>query len=81
MWLHSSTDADWNVAPSPLMPNWPLVLLTTVTFAEDGGRTRVRLTWVPHEASDAEITAFGAVLGGLDQGCGPGMKFTSHDAS
>ena len=41
VWLHSNTDAQWSVAPSPMMPNWPLVLLTTVTFAEEGGGTRV----------------------------------------
>ena len=28
VWLHSNTDADWNAAPSPMMPNWPPFLLT-----------------------------------------------------
>ena len=74
VWLHSNTDAQWNVAPSPMMPNWPLALLTTVTFAEEGGQTRMRLTWVPHEASEAEVAAFGSALGGLDRGWGAGME-------
>ena len=74
VWLHSNTDAEWNVAPSPMMPNWPLVLLATVTFAERGGQTRMRLTWVPHEASEAEVAAFGAAIGGLDKGWGAGME-------
>ena len=75
VWRHSNTDADWNVAPSPMMPNWPAVLLTTVTFEEeDGGGTRMRLTWMPHQASEAEVAAFGSALGGLDQGWGAGMK-------
>ena len=74
VWLPSNTDADWNVAPSPMMPNWPLVLLATVTFEQAGGGTTMRLTWVPHEASDEEASAFGAALGGLDQGWGAGME-------
>ena len=74
VWLHSNTDAEWNVAPSPMMPNWPLVLLTTVTFAQEEGHTRMRLTWAPHEASEAELAAFGSALGGLDRGWGAGME-------
>ena len=47
VWLHSNTDAEWTVAPSPMMPNWPLVLLASVTLEEAGGGTTMRLTWVP----------------------------------
>lgn len=74
VWLHSSSDAQWNIVPSPMMANWPRVLLTTVTFAEDGARTRMRLTWVPHEASEAEIACFAAAISGMDQGWAAGMK-------
>ena len=62
VWLHSSSDADWNIIFSPMMADWPRVLLTTVAFAEDGGRTKLRLTWVPHEASEAEIACFAAAI-------------------
>ncbi|MCG8490111.1 MAG: SRPBCC domain-containing protein, partial [Sneathiellales bacterium] len=45
VWHHySSTDADWNSTPSPMMPDWPKLLLTTVTFEEDGDKTNVRLS-------------------------------------
>ena len=73
VWLHSNADADWNVAASPMMADWPLVLLTTVTFEDDGGRTRLRLTWTPHEASEAEIACFAAAMDGMDKGWGAGM--------
>ena len=73
VWLHSVTDADWNVIANPMMADWPRVLLTTVTFEEEGGRTRLRLTWVPHEASEAEIACFAAALEGMDKGWGAGM--------
>ena len=32
VWLHASSDADWNIIPSPMMTDWPRLLLTTVTF-------------------------------------------------
>ena len=74
VWLHSVCDADWNVTANPMMPDWPPVLLTTVTFEEDGGRTRLRLTWTPHGASDAETAAFAGAMSGLDRGWGAGME-------
>jgi hypothetical protein len=58
----------------PTMPDWPRVLLTTVTFAEDGGRTTLRLTWVPYEASDAEIACFAGAIDGMGRGWDAGMK-------
>lgn len=73
VWLHSMADAAWNVTANPMMADWPRVLLTTVTFEEMGAQTRLRLTWVPHEASDAEIACFAAAMAGLDRGWGSGM--------
>ena len=78
VWLHSVCDADWNVTVNPMMPDWPRVLLTTVTFQEDGGRTRLRLTWAPHEASDAEVASFAGAMGGLDRGWGAGMDLIAE---
>jgi uncharacterized protein YndB with AHSA1/START domain len=75
VWLHSNSDANWNVIPSPMMPDWPRVLLTTVTFEEDGGgRTRLRLTWVPHEASEAEVACFAAAIERTGKGWDAGME-------
>jgi uncharacterized protein YndB with AHSA1/START domain len=78
VWLHASSDADWNIIPSLMMPDWPRVLLTTVTFEEDGGRTRMRLTWVPHEASEAEIVCFAAAIDGADKGWAAGMELLAE---
>lgn len=73
VWLHSMTDADWNVVANPRMPDWPRVLLTTVTFTETAAGTRLRLTWAPHEANEAEKACFAAAMAGLDHGWGSGM--------
>ena len=78
IWLHSVCDADWNVTANPMVPDWPRVLLTTVTFDEDGDRTRLRLTWSPHESSDPETAAFGAAMGSLDRGWGAGMELIAE---
>jgi len=73
VWLHSVSDAEWNVIANPMMPDWPRVLLTTVTFDEDGDQTKMRLTWVPHEASEAEIACFAGAMEGMGKGWGAGM--------
>ncbi|MDA7948150.1 MAG: SRPBCC domain-containing protein [Hyphomicrobiaceae bacterium] len=78
VWLHSNADADWNVAPNPMMPVWPRVLLGTVTLREEDGRTHLRLTWAPHEASEEEIAGFAAAIEKLDKGWGAGMKLLAE---
>ncbi|MEM8988211.1 MAG: SRPBCC domain-containing protein [Pseudomonadota bacterium] len=71
-WLHSSTDADWNVAPNPMMENWPQQMLHTITFTETGGKTSVRLAISPVDASEAEIACFAEAMGNMDHGWGKG---------
>ena len=67
-WHHSSTDSDWNIVSNPMMADWPRVLLTIVTFADDGDKTAVRLTWTPLEPSEAELTCFTNVVGNMGKG-------------
>ena len=71
---HSSTDADWNDIANPMMPGWPRLLLTTVTFQDDGDKTNVRLSQVPMEASDEEIACFAEAMSNMDGGWGSGYK-------
>ena len=77
-WLHSVADRDWNVIPEPMMADWPRVLLTTVTFEEADRRTTMRLTWVPHEANDAELACFSAAMEGMGKGWSAGMELLSE---
>ncbi len=72
VWHHSSTDANWNVAPNQMMPDWPRTLLTTVAFAGNGATTNVRLTQVPLAATQAEIACFAKMMAGMDKGWGSG---------
>jgi len=74
VWLHSMADESWDIAGNPQMPNWPRVLLTTVTLAESGDeKTALTLTWVPHEAGEAEIACFAEAIEKLGYGWGAGM--------
>jgi hypothetical protein len=57
-----------------MMPDWPRVLLTTVTFEEGGRRTKLRLTWVPHQANEAEVACFAAAIERLGKGWDAGME-------
>ena len=74
VWLHSSSDAAWNIIPSPMMTDWPRVLLTTVTLAAAGGKTKLRLTWEPHDATPAEIACFAGAIAGMGKGWDSGME-------
>ena len=49
-----------------------------MTFEDDGGRTRLRLTWAPHEASDAEVASFAGAMDNLDRGWGAGMDLIAE---
>ncbi len=73
VWHHfSSTDATWNDIANPMMADWPRVLLTTVTFEDQGDHTGVRLSQVPFEATDAEIACFAEAMANMDKGWGAG---------
>ncbi len=76
--LMSNADADWNVAPNPMMPDWPRTLLTTVRFDEAGGRTAMRLTWEPHLPSEAEIACFAGAIENMGKGWGAGMDLLAE---
>ena len=72
VWHHSSTDSNWNIITSPMMPDWPRVLLTTVIFENRGDKTSVRLSQVPIDATDAELACFAKVMARMDKGWGSG---------
>jgi len=69
VWVHSFSDEHANVTRAPFFDgNWPLELLTTVTFADDGAGTRVTLTWTPLNATDIERQTFAANMPSMNQG-------------
>jgi hypothetical protein len=61
------------VQSNPMMPDWPTTLLTTVTFTADGDKTSVRLSQIPMDATEAEITCFTNMMAGMSKGWGSGF--------
>ncbi len=62
------TDAAGNPVGNPRMPDWPRVMQTMIELEAHPGGTLQRLTWRPHEATDAEITCFRNASAHLDKG-------------
>lgn len=72
VWHHCSADSDWNVSANAMMPDWPKMLLTTATFEEVGNKTNARLSQVPLDPTEAEITCFESMMAGMSGGWGKG---------
>jgi uncharacterized protein YndB with AHSA1/START domain len=54
----------------PFNPDWPAEMLTTVTFADLGGRTELTVTWTPLAPTEAERKTFDAGHGSMRMGWG-----------
>lgn len=76
--LMSNADENWEIIASPMMPDWPRTLQTSVTFDAEGDGTSLTLTWEPYEATDAETAAFKAALDGLEKGWVAGMEIIAE---
>lgn len=66
----SFSDPQGDVTRHPGMENWPRYILSTVTFAEQGARTKVTVQWIPHEASELERATFEQGRPSMRQGWG-----------
>ncbi len=64
----SFSDPQGGVTRHPGMENWPRYLLSTVEFSEVSGKTRVKVTWTPHEATEVERKVFEEGRAGMQQG-------------
>lgn len=51
VWINSFSDKDKGTTVHPMMPAWPREMHTTVTFEEQGGKTKITVRWVPVDGS------------------------------
>jgi uncharacterized protein YndB with AHSA1/START domain len=71
LFIVSFSDRDGGVTRHPWSPEWPLHVLSTVEFQEQaGGKTKLTVTWLPHEASEAERRTFDEGRDSMKQGWG-----------
>ena len=60
VFISSFADPEGGLARHPFSEEWPLQLLTTVTFDEQDGGTLVTVLWSPYDANDRERATFDA---------------------
>ena len=70
VWIHSFSDKNAGVTRHPFHIEWPLELYTTVTFEEQGNKTKITLTWTPYNAKESERGVFKKEIPGMQQGWG-----------
>jgi len=58
VFVNSFSDAKGGITRHPMSPEWPLELLSTIAFDENGGKTTVTVMWAPINASAAERKTF-----------------------
>jgi uncharacterized protein YndB with AHSA1/START domain len=58
VFINSFSDPKGGVARAPFEEPWPLEMLSTVTFDDQGGKTKVTVHWIPQEATEAERKTF-----------------------
>jgi uncharacterized protein YndB with AHSA1/START domain len=62
------SDPEGRVKPHPMMPDWPMETLSTVTFEERDGQTLLTFRKETMGATEAEIAAFDIGMAGMAQG-------------
>jgi len=69
VFINSFSDEAGGLTRHPLAPGWPLQMLSTFTFDDEGGgKTRFTVRWVPHEATEEERKTFDAGHNSMTQG-------------
>ncbi|HEY6280288.1 MAG TPA: SRPBCC domain-containing protein [Burkholderiales bacterium] len=68
VFIVSFSDPKGGMTRHPWSPNWPLETLSTVTFTEQGGKTKITVQWVPHSATELERKTFEDGRQGMQQG-------------
>jgi uncharacterized protein YndB with AHSA1/START domain len=68
VFVNSFSDEQGGVTHHPMSPTWPLEMLSTVTFDEQGGKTTFTVQWIPLNATDEEIKTFDGGRGSMQQG-------------
>jgi len=74
VFINSFSDEKGGLTRHPFNPQWPLELLSTITFAERGARTTVTVRWAPLNATEVERKVFDAGRASMTQGWGGTME-------
>jgi uncharacterized protein YndB with AHSA1/START domain len=71
VFIGSFSDEQGGLARHPLAPTWPMELLSAYTFeAQPDGKTKLTITWSPHNPTDEERKTFDAGHDSMKNGWG-----------
>jgi uncharacterized protein YndB with AHSA1/START domain len=68
VWVHGFADADGNRARAPFAEFFPLEMVTTVLFTDEGEGTRIELSWTPLDATPEEEAFFASMMASMEGG-------------
>jgi uncharacterized protein YndB with AHSA1/START domain len=66
--VNSFSDESGGLTRHPFSSAWPLEMLSKTTFAEQDGRTKLTIEWLPLNATDEERKMFESARDGMTQG-------------
>ncbi len=69
----SFSDENLGLTKHPMSPDWPMEMLSTVTFADEGGKTRMTVRWTPLDPTEVERHTFATSHADMQQGWGGTM--------
>jgi uncharacterized protein YndB with AHSA1/START domain len=58
VFIVSFSDPQGGLTRAPFSEDWPTETLSTVTFEEEGAKTRVTVRWLPHNATEVQRKTF-----------------------
>jgi uncharacterized protein YndB with AHSA1/START domain len=71
VYINSFSDPHGGTTRAPFFDGkWPLEILSTVTLAAEGNKTRVTVNWLPYSATEIERKTFQDGAGSMQQGWG-----------
>jgi len=68
VWVHGFADSEGNRIRAPFAERFPLEMLTTVLFTDEGEGTRVELSWIPLDSSPEEEAFFAGMMESMNGG-------------
>lgn len=68
VYINSFSDPEGGLSRHPGHMEWPLQMLSTVTFDEAGGKTTVTVRWEALDATEVERKTFQDGMGSMQQG-------------
>jgi uncharacterized protein YndB with AHSA1/START domain len=66
--VNSFSDSEGGLTRHPLSPTWPLQMLSTTVFRDQGGKTKLSVRWVPIHATQEELETFRGAFDGMQAG-------------